>query len=213
MPWLSQYFLILLPSMYSHEVIESFVWSCLVLPLLSSISVFDCSFDVSDVGAFFCHHLQTFSQLGLCFPCGFLFNSDTCLWLLWQVNHNYDFHSLHWTTKSTVCCLSHIPSHYVFHHQPMMARPKDHTSDEMVCLRMQAAWLEILIRPGEIGVQAGESKVWVCMTYILTGSKKNCVYIRTSGLSCALMGKTSGSVREKAAHLEGRHLQQLWIQT
>lgn len=36
----------------------------------------------------------------------------------------------------------------------MMARPNDHTGDEMVCLRIQAAWLEKLIRPEKMGVQA-----------------------------------------------------------
>lgn len=64
-------------------------------------------------------------------------------------------HSLHWIAQSTVHRQAHIPLLYVFHHQPMMARPNDHTSDEMVCLRIQAAWLEKLIRPGKMGVQVG----------------------------------------------------------
>lgn len=37
----------------------------------------------------------------------------------------------------------------------MTARLRDHTSDEMACPRIQAAWLGKLIRPGEMGVQEG----------------------------------------------------------
>lgn len=70
----------------------------------------------------------------------------------------------------------------------MMARPYDHTSDEMVCPRIQAARLGKLISPGMMGVQEGGRLTWVCMTFHCTDSH---VYTRgTEKHTRALTGWT-----------------------
>lgn len=73
---------------------------------------------------------------------------------------------LHWNSQSTPRRLAHISSIYVFRHQPMMAGPNYHTSDEMVCSSVQAA-VSLMM-----GVQQGGGKAWAGFFFSLKAAKK-----------------------------------------